>query len=97
MDWQRKSIGGKKAPPNMMNKKVPLQVPSPGFRFRFRFIRAGAGEDPPQYLNQEPTGERKHVHGQGEEEEEEEEHRASTLWRLSREDAHARTCSMAVL
>jgi hypothetical protein len=81
----------------MMNKKVPLQVPSPGFRFRFRFIRAGAGEDPPQYLNQEPTGETKHVHGQGVEEEEEQEHRASTLCRLSREDAHARTCSMAVL
>lgn len=36
-DWHRKSIGGKRAPPDM-NKKM---------RFRFRFIRAREDEDPP--------------------------------------------------
>ena len=83
----------------MMNKKVPLQLPSPGirFRFRFRFIRAGEeeGRSTPNIStkNQPEKGSMPMDRVKNKSTKQ----KAPTLWHVSREDAHARTCSMAVL
>ena len=67
----------------------PATVPRDQIQIQIQIhqSRGRGGKIHPQYLNQEPTGERKHAHGQGEEQE----HKAESSYLVACEQRR-RTC-----